>query len=499
MTPHTEQQARTPRLLGATGLWAVLGTAIVLRLWCADATSLWLDDFHSLYHARAATWGEFFAGLRQDNHPPLSFALLRVTRAVLGESELALRAPALLVGLATIGLLYASARRAMSRRTSMVAAFLLAVSSLHLEASVGVRMYALLALAVLGFIEACAQLLEEGRGAWRLALWTFIGLHTHYHFLHAVFVLAGTTLVLVVACERYRVRWRALVLALVGAALASLPWYVYGFREQLSHDLAPGGSDVSVIRLAAGIAHLVFHEIWLHDERLRYVFLAGGVIVVASAAAGAWLLVRRGHASKRPALAALVIAGGFGLPVWTAVAAALSARAGFDWRYLTGAVAPFVTLAALGGMSPELPLVLARRAATAFALAAALGLAVLNAAHDGSEDYRTGTEAILLQARPGDAVLAADRQPSFFPHSIGWDYYSRRFAAERGYSIPPLLEFTNEFVLVAPESLANIDQVHCLLRSIRHSSTMLNTLRDEFAHEESRAYGRGVFVLTFSR
>jgi len=93
------EPARGPRDRSRALLLLVLGLAALLRLVAAKNGSLHLDDLHSLHHARAADWPSFFRVVAQDNHPPLSFALLRGVRALAGESLLALRLPALVCGL----------------------------------------------------------------------------------------------------------------------------------------------------------------------------------------------------------------------------------------------------------------------------------------------------------------------------------------------------------------------------------------------------------------
>lgn len=57
------------------------------------------DEVHTRFHASAASLGELFANLRLDNYPPLGFLLVRVSRNLMGDSELALRAPLSLCGL----------------------------------------------------------------------------------------------------------------------------------------------------------------------------------------------------------------------------------------------------------------------------------------------------------------------------------------------------------------------------------------------------------------
>ena len=63
-------------------LWSIVALALVLRALNSWITSLHLDDFHTLYHVRAPDLAEFFHRLKQDNHPPLSFLVVRLVRAL---------------------------------------------------------------------------------------------------------------------------------------------------------------------------------------------------------------------------------------------------------------------------------------------------------------------------------------------------------------------------------------------------------------------------------
>ena len=59
---------------------------IGLRVAFAARKGWVLDEFHTDYHAQRATLGLLLEGLVQDNHPPLSFLLVRLAGLGLGTS-----------------------------------------------------------------------------------------------------------------------------------------------------------------------------------------------------------------------------------------------------------------------------------------------------------------------------------------------------------------------------------------------------------------------------
>lgn len=481
---------------GRAWLLAVLALALVLRLAGALLASFHLDDFHSLHHARAADWPAFFRGLAADNHPPLSFLVLRLVRAVGGEGELVLRLPGLAYALGTIWLVWRMGRRLSDRWGQVVAVLVVALSSLHLETSLDLRMYGLLTLAAAGFLDACTDLLDDGRGRARLVLWTLIGLHTHYHFLHFLIVLGAVLLGLLLFVPELRPRGRALLQCALFVAVLAAPWYLLGFRQQLGHQLMPGGSDVSRGLLAEGMVHLVFLNLSLGGAFARALFLAGGGTLVAAALLGGLRLVRPAAHSNRPRAGALWFAGAWLVPTWTALAAALFARAGFEWRYLAGALPPFALL--VGYSVGPGRLCLTRRVGVTLALAAALWLSVLNVLDPGRENYKDAVRRVLALVGPEDAVLAADWSPRLFPHGLAWDYYAPRLAAP-GRELPRQLEHTDQFELLPDESLASLPRVFALLRSIPEGTLMIESLAAEFPHETTESPGAAIYLIIYER
>lgn len=482
---------------GMAWLAGLVALAFALRLAGAVFQSLHLDDFHTLYHARAEGLADFFWRLKQDNHPPLFFLVVKGVRALCGEAELALRLPAVLFGTATVPLVWRLARRLPERAAQVAAAGLVACSSLNLELSVDLRMYSLLTLALTGLLDALLDVLEGRRGTARVVLWTVVGLHTHYHFVHALAVLGGAALGL--ACLRAELRpvRGRLLGAFAGAALLSAPWYAWGFPAQLAHGLAPGGSAVSPLRLAEGVVHLVYLNVRLGGAGPRLAFLAAGAVVTGLAAWAALRVVTRERARPESATWLVVVAGAFLLPAWSALASWITPRAGFEWRYIAGAVTPLALLAARGAVAPE-ALAGARRAALGFALAAALALALLNVRDPGREDNRAAVRAILARLAPGDAVVAVEWQPRLFPHSGAWRFYAPRYLAE-GAALPPLLEHEDDFTFAPGTELGAFRRVFVLARSIPDHMPFLQDLRREFARETAEPYGMSIWLLTFAR
>jgi hypothetical protein len=357
-------------------------------------------------------------------------------------------------------------------------------------------MYALLALSCAGLLEGLLACLEEGRGPWRIALWTVVGLHAHYHFLYTLAALGATSLALVLSQARYRSALRPCLVGFALGGLASVPWYATGFAEQLRHDLAPGGSNATPASLLEGFKNLVFLNISVAGPWLREVGLAASALLLLSAVLGGASLLHRSRAERRPALAWLCVASAFVVPVLAWLAARFSPRSGFDWRYLAGAL-PALCLVLGAEACATGRLANARRAGVLVLGLSALAVGLPNARDPGGENYLGAIAWITENATGADAVVVADWQPAIFPHALGWDYYAPRLA--RGRPLPRRLEYADDMTLVAPRELDGFSRVICCLRSLKPSSGILQALRHRFAHEEIEAFGRSVYVHVFTR
>lgn len=126
---------------------AVVFVGAVLRLGDLSAESLTSDEMYSIHFVRNYAPVEFLAQYPTiDPHPPLYYLVLDAWTTVFGVSELAARFPAAAFGVATVATTYLLGRRTFDSRVGLVAATLVALSTLHLYHSQEVRMYSLLTL-----------------------------------------------------------------------------------------------------------------------------------------------------------------------------------------------------------------------------------------------------------------------------------------------------------------------------------------------------------------
>jgi hypothetical protein len=406
---------------------AALAAAAALWGWAAASRSLWGDEFHTLHHVRAEGALGLLEVLRTDNHPPLSFLLVKGSRALLGEGELALRLPSLLCALAALLATARLARFLPDRDARRLAPWLVATSSYFLVIASEARMYALLALCSIGLLDAVLRVLLERRSAARALPWVVAGLHAHYYFVHVLAVLGLAVLIRALRRPDERRAIGRLVAWTVLGCAAFLPWALWGLAAQLAHGLPSGGRYESLSHLAQSIAHFFFLETGGLDHTTRVALVVPGV--AAAALLGllgcARLGTDRSNPGSRTALA-LLVAAGLVVPVWCLGVSHLFERSSFNWRYLAGSASPVFLLTAAGVAGRGAPL---RRVIAGVVLATTGAASLLIAAGPAREDYRGATAYLLEHASPEDVLVVKavwDGDPAASPD--GYDYYRARLA-----------------------------------------------------------------------
>ncbi len=475
-------------------LAVIIAVAATLRFGFAANKSLVLDEFHSYFHASRSSVDSFFQTLRLDNHPPLSFAMISASRSIFGESELALRLPAILFGLTELLLVARIAKLLGLNRGRLLAVALLAASSLHLDFSTQVRMYALHALAVTGLVEAILSTLSiqpnesTAMPRTRIALWLTVGMLNHYFFVQYAFWIAVAGLI---ATRLDWKRLRVFVFPTVCAAVLCLPWYATGFREQLGHELPPGGDNIGVKALGEAFVHMFFLNVRLGGETLRQVFICSGILTFLSAVIGCLMFFARSNTGRDRAGPIFVATIAFWVPVATTVTAALFARAGFTWHYVLPSAAALAIFAAHFADQSRLG-----RAVVSFAIASAFALSILNAMSPGTENFRGAVKLVLDQLQPGDAVVSVEWQPPLFPQGQPYNYYSTRVGLMN--NAPQLLPMNGGFSVAWPEDLLRHQRVWVLSSRLPNQALLLRTLRENFEQVSSERFGFQPTVLLFA-
>ena len=100
-------------------IWIILAASFILRL-IAINQSLWLDE---AIGAMAARDFSFFGILNNfpkfDNHPPLYYLLLKGWTSLFGFSEISLRFPSIIFGVATVYFTYLTARHFVGKKEKL--------------------------------------------------------------------------------------------------------------------------------------------------------------------------------------------------------------------------------------------------------------------------------------------------------------------------------------------------------------------------------------------
>lgn len=118
----------------------ILILGLILRLVNLNQ-SLWLDEAVQAITSQGSFAG-IFAELQGDFHPPLYHLLMWVWVHLFGSSEVVLRLPSVLFGIATVFVVYKLMVH-INKRSAVIAAFLMSTAPFHIYYSQEARMYAM--------------------------------------------------------------------------------------------------------------------------------------------------------------------------------------------------------------------------------------------------------------------------------------------------------------------------------------------------------------------
>ena len=266
-------------------IWLILILATILRLVSLNQ-SFWLDEATSGIVARDMNLSQLFTFIRGDFHPPLYYLLLSGWGRVFGYSEIALRLPSVIFGLATIYVVY------KITNYKLIAPLLLATSGLFIYYSQEARMYAMSAFLVTAFVYFFLKLLNKPQKS----DWVWLAFLLPVNFLTDYLPsLILPAIWLVAILKRKEIDWwKKFVLAHVPLLIVIALWFPVLLVQlksgmQVSH-LMPGwwvilgGATLKNLALLAvkfSIGRISF------DNQLVYIAVAGGVLVLEG-----WILMR---------------------------------------------------------------------------------------------------------------------------------------------------------------------------------------------------------------
>jgi len=222
------------KLIGRNLIYIILLLGLLLRL-IAIGQSFWLDEAIGAIAARDYSFAKIFTSfLLIDNHPPLYSLLLKFWTSIFSYSELSLRLPSILFGVATIFITYKIAEKIFeNRKISLSVAAFLTTSQFHIYYSQEARMYSMAAffasLAILSFL----TLVQSGNNLkwWVVfSLSLAILLFTDYM---PVFLVPMLLLYPIYKRKKFR-WWLNLFISFLPVIFFSVIWYPI-FKEQVTN------------------------------------------------------------------------------------------------------------------------------------------------------------------------------------------------------------------------------------------------------------------------
>ena len=207
--------------------------AAVVRLIGLGLDSLWFDEVFSVRIARLGV-SEIVSLAARDVHPPLYYLLLHFWTKLFGDTEFAVRMLSAVFSGLTVFVVYRLALMLFNRRTAIYTALLTALSPLQVFYAQEARMYALLACLSTISVYFFLRWLKDGERlpAVLYVISTALLLYTH---LYALFVVLAQFLyfamLLFVARDVFRERWRAWLTMCFITGLLFVPWMLIAFQQ----------------------------------------------------------------------------------------------------------------------------------------------------------------------------------------------------------------------------------------------------------------------------
>jgi mannosyltransferase len=233
---ETGRQEPSSRLVVGL-LLAVILLGGGLRLFRLADDNLWADEgISALVSGQPGAGAVVQAVIELDNHPPLYYLLLHVWRGPFGSSDFTLRLLSVMLGIATIPVIFAAGRELFDDSGGLTASLLFAVSPVAVHFAQEARMYTLLMLLFAALVYFALRLERCGDVVSIIGVIVVCAVLPNVHFYGGPVVAATLLLLIWSFWQRREERRRLGVVA--GAALATVlafaPWAVALTQKQLA-------------------------------------------------------------------------------------------------------------------------------------------------------------------------------------------------------------------------------------------------------------------------
>ena len=342
---------------------------------------------------------------------PVPYAVEYYWARCFGHTILAMRFLSVLLGTASLAVLFAMVRMLLGDEAAVVSTALMAVSPHYIYYSQEIRAYAIILLLALLSLYSLLHILRSGAKRWWALHLLVNGLLPATHSLALLLLPAEGCFILLIRWGRPRL-WLTWGVANMAVIVPAAAWILTSNIGELTSGLyvyaQPGLDEVPML------AYMAVGVIRMREECLLLDEVAAGTLILSALAAVLWLLRcvwrDRSKASGQPnvrnplsGLETLIL-----LAMWTVIPPLLLAVMSYAWkpsfteRYVLYAMPP--VLIAMGGAFSALP----RRS---LKVGAAVLLAVLYTyqldllAHPLRSDWRSAAEQVRDEGSPRDGVI----------------------------------------------------------------------------------------------
>jgi mannosyltransferase len=378
----------------------LMACALALRLYKLDL-GLWYDEVLTYVGYARMPFGEILTTYNNENQHFVFTILAHACFQIFGEGAWALRLPAALFGVASVGSLYLFARQVGSTRQALFAAALFTFSYHHIWFSQNARGYSGLLFWVLLSSWLLLRALREDRpGLWLwYALAATLGIYTH---ITMVFAIAGQGVVYLASLwtrrkEDWPNRWAGLVLGFVAAGLMTLFLHAL-VLPQIRTGMAHTVSVVQAWKNPLWTALEIFRGL---EVGFAGITVAVGALVVF--AAGVWSFWRKEASVVWLLFVPVLVGGGYvvaaGHHLWPRFF-----YFGFGFGVLVAIRGAMVMEQTVLGWLGRVP---ARETGILCAGMVLVSALSVPAAFRPKQDYQGAMAFVEAERKPGDAVLMA--------------------------------------------------------------------------------------------
>ncbi|MFA5200509.1 MAG: glycosyltransferase family 39 protein, partial [Candidatus Omnitrophota bacterium] len=177
---------------------------LILRFYHLGARSLWFDEAYTIFNGQYLVSVFFRFGALPDRYPSfLSDIPIYFWSLLSGRHEFTLRLFSAVFGLGAIWLIYKLGLKIFGQKTALIAAFLLAISPIHIYYSQELRPYSLILFISLGSVLFLLKALEKGA----LAFWAgYVILNVFNIYLHymTIFFLFAQVIFFLIFMKDYK-------------------------------------------------------------------------------------------------------------------------------------------------------------------------------------------------------------------------------------------------------------------------------------------------------